>query len=193
MDITSAVRKSWKIESLVSVFVVSRNKWYEAKVVDEDGDFLTVSIQNKIYFELSRFDEQLRRHLTEEEIEAARNENDRIKREQQQKAEEERMNAERNRLQTIFNRPSEFNKMTNVNEGDEDIKNEESDSDLSTDYYTSSDEESTSHSSSLSLELSDDEEQGHGNYSDDEKVIFVTQKRFTLYTIFLFLRRMMPH
>ena len=193
MDTTTAVRKSWKIESLVSVFVVSRNKWYSAKVVDEDGDFLTVTIQNKIYFELSRFDEQLRRHLTEEEIEAARNEKDRIKREQQQKEEEERMNAERNRLQTIFSRPSEFNKMTNVNEDDEDIKNEESDSDLSTDYYTSSDEESTSLSSSLSLELSDDEEQGHGKYSYDEKVIFTTQKRFALYTMFLFLRRMIPH
>eukprot|EP01084_Bolivina_argentea_P208861 355924_1 len=95
MATTDTDRKNWKVGSLVEVYVTKRKKWYSASIRaienDNDGEWLIVSIQDKILFELTRFDENIRRQKTAEELEQELKEKQRFQREKEAKAEAERL------------------------------------------------------------------------------------------------------
>eukprot|EP01084_Bolivina_argentea_P120103 212900_1 len=166
METTETDRKNWNIDSLLQVFVPSRNKWYDATITeifrDKEGEWLIVSIQNKILFELNRFDSNLRRHKTKQEIEQEMKENQRIQREKEAKEESDRVEKEKHKLEMILRRKSELNQI--ISKDIIDNKSESSDGDLSTDYYTESNESSISSIDSSSSD-SDSLDSVH---SDDE-------------------------
>eukprot|EP01084_Bolivina_argentea_P056717 103745_1 len=152
METTETDRKNWVVGSPLQIFVESRNKWYSATVTeiytDDEGEWLMVSIQNKILFELNSFDHNLRRHKTKEEIEAETKEKERIQREKEEKEESKRIELEKQKLELILRRKSEYDKLIGITKDDTKNEDNDSDDDISTDYYTESDESSSISSSS---------------------------------------------
>ena len=176
-ETTDEDRKNWIIGSSVQVFIVSRNKWYNAKIkeiyTDKDGEWLIVSIQNKILFELNRFDINLRRPKTQQEIEEEIKEQQRIQREKEEKEEQERLKKEQERLKLLLRRKSEFNQLLKQQSMNDDGRDAESSDDLSTDYYTESDDASSIISSSSDISLDSLDSVGS---NDEMNKLYATEK-----------------
>ena len=150
----------------MEVYITNRKKWYTATIpeiyTDGEGEWLLISIQNKIMFELRRSDKLLRRTRTAEELETERQERKRLEREREEKEESERAQQQQRRLEMLSKLRAEHNtKPHHQSDGDQlvivdhDIDSKEddveSDGDLSSDYYTASSDEESSVSSSSSM------------------------------------------
>ena len=174
-ETTNEDRAKWTDGSTLEVYITNRNKWYTATITDiftdREGEWLSISIQNKILFELRRSDKLLRRTKTAEELEAERLEHDRLERERAEKEESQRTQQQQRRLDMLSKLSAEHSQkhsekdQNQIDQSDHlvivhhdhmdskhDDDDAESDGDLSTDYYTaSSDEESSVSSSSSSM------------------------------------------
>ena len=111
-ETTDKDRKAWVVGSEVEVFVRSRNDWFPAVIkeieTDKQGDWITASIQDKILFVLDRFDTQLRRPKTKEEIAKEKEIERQKEKERQEKLEKERLAEEEKRKEEFEKRQSQF-------------------------------------------------------------------------------------
>lgn len=181
---TTEERKSWVEGSAVEVFIRSRHHWYASVVKsiynDTGGEWLLITIQDKVMFEFKRYDPYLRRPKTPEEIEYELETKKRIEREKHLAEEKRKQKKEEKRLKELQLRRIEFRrrKMTETSIPDTneiiasnnisdtisvhsatsnysiassstskippELRSFDSGSDLSTDYYTESENASSS-------------------------------------------------